>query len=66
MASPERARTRNRALLAIIAPLFVFAALVVTRRDVVLKPYELGWCIWVFAILITGVGIGYGLARYRR
>lgn len=59
-------RTRNRALLAVIAPLFVFAALIVTGRDVVLKPYELGWCVWVGSILVTGIGIGYGLARLRR
>ena len=65
-APPARVQSRNRILLALILPLFIFAALTVGRAGFTVRPYELGWCVWVLAILASGIGIGYGLARYRR
>lgn len=61
--SPERAEARNRSLLGIAAPLFVFAALIVLRASVELRPYEIGWILWIGGVFVSGVGAGYGWAR---
>ncbi|UXE04381.1 membrane protein [Mycobacterium phage Funsized] len=63
MTTPRRAQARHRSLLAVVAPLFVFAALLVARASVKVVPWEIGWFIWVAAIFVSGVGAGYGLAR---
>lgn len=55
-------------LLRIATPVILLFVLIAIRApgNIRVRPYELGWCMWVFAVLATGIGIGYGLARLRR
>lgn len=66
MTAPRHVRRRNRALLATIAPVFILVALFVVRSPGDgIRPFEADWLAWVFAVLATGIGIGYGWARLR-
>lgn len=60
----------SRILTGIVVPAIVLLFLLWMRHDTILKPYETGWLVWVFAILASGVGWGVGMTliwlEYRR
>lgn len=59
---------RTEILARIAVPVVLLFVLIAIRApgNIRVRPYELGWCVWVFAVLATGVGLGYGWARVRR
>ncbi|QWY84353.1 membrane protein [Mycobacterium phage Knocker] len=66
MTAPRRVHPRSRTLLFLVVPPFlVLAFLVVMRGSVTVRPFEVAWCCWIGAVIVTSIGIGYGIARAR-